>query len=321
MTNGTGGVGTPGFGASNLAAVARDDELLDLLGARGAAPDDDQVAAMLAALVRDVDDGLADLLADDAENRRPALASVAGSGAARAHGLRLGAAVTVVALGLSVSGVAAAVTGDPLAPYKGIVSAVTGDPGPSPNAARIAHLNAGLRGTRAKIAHGDLAGAQADLDRLKERLAGVSDLTAGERATIEARIAAIEKALAKANEAGAREPKIKDPKSSKRRNDTVPGAQQRDGTNDRPDQDAQGEGGGDQQGSGGEQSADEPTSPGKSTDQVVPEDQGRSSGAGTATAPGVGEDEQSPFAGTAPESGDESPGDQGGQSADKQQAR
>ena len=329
------GVGAPGFGASNLAAVARDDELLELLGARSAAPCDDHVATLLAALVRDVDDGLAELLAGREEASGRELAAAAEGGAGWAHGRRLGAAVTVVALGLSVSGVAAAVTGDPLAAYKGIVSVVTGEKGPSPNAAPIAHLNAGLRGTRAKIAHGDLAGAQSDLDRLKERLAG-ADLTSSERAGIEARIAALEKALAraKAKEAGAREPKAKDQKTSKRRNDVAPGAQQRGA--DEPSDSQEETGVEDEQGGGG-QSAERPTDPGKrsengrpadpgqggarnNTQPDDPQDEGDEPAPSEETDPGAGDDEDASSPGGGTESGG-SGGQGGGKSAAKHSDR
>ena len=106
---------------------------------------------------------------------------------------------------LSVSGVAAAVTGDPLSPYKGIVSAVHGggndhqhDNLPA-HAARVATMNHKLAGTRAQIAHGDLAGAEATLAGLRLDLASMTDLTTGERSAIEARIAALEAAIGRAN--------------------------------------------------------------------------------------------------------------------------
>jgi hypothetical protein len=99
---------------------------------------------------------------------------------------------------LSVSGVAAAVTGDPLSPYKGIVSAVRGGNDLPSHAARVATMNHKLAGTRAQIAHGDLAGAQAALAGLRLDLASMSDLTSAERSAIEARIAALEAALGRA---------------------------------------------------------------------------------------------------------------------------
>ena len=84
----------------------------------------------------------------------------------RGHGLRATTVALVVGATLSVSGVAAAVTGDPFAPYRGIVSAVTGgDDEAGAHAARMAWLQRQLAGTRAKVAHGDLAGADADLSR------------------------------------------------------------------------------------------------------------------------------------------------------------
>jgi hypothetical protein len=95
-------------------------------------------------------------------------------------------------------------TGDPLSPYKGIVSAVHGggndhqhDNLPS-HAALVATMNHKLAGTRAQIAHGDLAGAEATLAGLRLDLAAMTDLTTGERSAIAARIAALEAAIGRA---------------------------------------------------------------------------------------------------------------------------
>jgi outer membrane biosynthesis protein TonB len=92
------------------------------------------------------------------------------------------------------------VTGDPFSPYKGIVSAVNGGNHHElpPHAARVAKMNHTLVGTRAQIAHGDLAGAHAALAALRLNLASMTDLTTGQRHAIEARIAALEAALGRA---------------------------------------------------------------------------------------------------------------------------
>ena len=197
-------------GGVDLVEVARDAELLDRLAARAAILDDDAVSAMLAAFAAEVDDGLVALL-DDVEpaDRRPAarpadrvLAAVPDVPAARrgGHGLRAATIAVVLGATLSVSGVAAAVTGDPLSPYKGIVSAVNGGNHHElpPHAARVAKMNHTLVGTRAQIAHGDLAGAHATLAALRLNLASMTDLTTGQRHAIEARIAALEAALGRA---------------------------------------------------------------------------------------------------------------------------
>ncbi len=60
-------------------------------------------------------------------------------------------------------------------------------------------MNHKLAGTRAQIAHGDLAGAEATLAGLRLDLASMTDLTTGERSAIEARIAALEAAIGRAN--------------------------------------------------------------------------------------------------------------------------
>jgi hypothetical protein len=132
----------------------------------------------------------------------PGLVAVPDAPAAprRGHGLRATTIAVVLGATLSVSGVAAAVTGDPLSPYKGIVSAVRGgDHHELPShAARVATVNHHLVGTRAQIAHGDLAGAQATLAGLRADLASMIDLSPRERSAIEARIASLQAALDRA---------------------------------------------------------------------------------------------------------------------------
>ncbi len=196
-------------GGVDLAEVARDAELLDQLAARTAVPDDDAVCAMLSAFAAEVDDGLVALLDEGGEPARPAarpadraLVSVPDVLAEprRGHGMRAVTIAVVLGATLSVSGVAAAVTGDPLSPYKGIVTAVQGgnhDELPA-NAAQVAKMNHKLVGTRAQIAHGDVAGAQATLAALRLDLASMTDLTTGQRHAIEARIAALEAAIGRA---------------------------------------------------------------------------------------------------------------------------
>jgi hypothetical protein len=194
-------------GGVDLAEVARDAELLDQLAARTAIPDADAVSAMLSAFAAEVDDGLVALLDERGEpaDRRPAdraLVSVPDVLAEprRGHGLRATTIAVVLGATLSVSGVAAAVTGDPLSPYKGIVTAVHGGNHHElpANAAQVAKMNHKLVGTRAQIAHGDVAGAQATLAALRLDLASMTHLTAGQRSAIEARIASLEAALGRA---------------------------------------------------------------------------------------------------------------------------
>lgn len=202
-------------GSLDLAAVARDADLLDLLATRAPEPADDEVAGLLAALAAEVDDGLETWLrdrvpavaaADVPVQRLPAVRAAApaeNETATRRHGLRVSTVAVVLGATLSVGGVAAAVTGDPLAAYHGIVHAVTGQgsgtpaPGPSPHAARVASLNHLLNGMEARLQHGEVAGVQGDLGRLRLLLQGIPDLTKGERTAIEARIAALEASLAR----------------------------------------------------------------------------------------------------------------------------
>jgi hypothetical protein len=203
------GQGGSGRGV-DLVEVARDAELLDLLAAR-TAPEGgaDTVSALLAAFAAEVDEGLAALLNDIEPADRPAdpgLVAVpdAPTSPRRGHGLRATTIAVVLGATLSVSGVAAAMTGDPLSPYKGIVSAVRGGDHELPShAARVAKMNHHLVGTRAQIAHGDLAGAQATLAGLRLDLASMADLSPRERSAIEARIASLQAALDRATSQGA----------------------------------------------------------------------------------------------------------------------
>jgi hypothetical protein len=210
-------------GGLDLIAVQRDDELLDLIGLRRAVAGDDEVTRLLAALAAEVGDALP---------AQPTGTSDLGSGpdpaplpAADAAGLgrRLGAAgvAAAVLLGGSValSGAAAAVTGDPLAPYKtvghvvvGVGSAVGsvgsavgdalsfGDDDLPEQAAPIAHLNKRLAGARAALAHGDTTEVRALVDQLSAVLA-TDGLSEEQRAALQQRLDKLEDSLARATAA------------------------------------------------------------------------------------------------------------------------
>lgn len=200
-----------GDGAVDLLAVQRDEELLDLLGARADPPGDDELATLLCAWRAEIDHGLEAMLPDRTA-RPPVSPGASGAPAAddaaggRTHGRRLTAAGTVVAVvlggSLSLSGVAAAVTGDPLAPYRAVGNALSfgGDDLPD-HAAQVAHLNKRLSRARAALAHGDVAGVQKLVDDLTARLA-TADLTDEQRAALEHRLDALRAAVARASAAG-----------------------------------------------------------------------------------------------------------------------
>ena len=186
-------------GGLDLLAVNRDAELLDLLARRGSVPPGDRVLALLAALAADVDEGLDELLVageDDPFTRAAATATgVPELPAPRSgHGLRATTVAIVVGATLSLSGVAAAVTGDPLAPVKGIATAVgIGHAQHEGKAnAQVANQHA-----RAALARGDIAGAQASLATMTAQLLR-DDLSRGDRQSIEARIAALQKQVDRA---------------------------------------------------------------------------------------------------------------------------
>jgi hypothetical protein len=198
-------------GGLDLLAVQRDDELLDLLGARGAVPGSDEVARLLAALTAEVDDALpADPVRTDAGPTAPAAGT---PGHTRRFGAAGVAAAVLLGGSVALSGAAAAVTGDPLAPYKtvghavGTVSSAVGsavgqalsfgeDDLPE-QAAPIAHLNKRLSGARAALAHGDATQVRALVDELTAVLA-TADLSDEQRAALQQRLDRLEDALAKA---------------------------------------------------------------------------------------------------------------------------
>lgn len=109
-------------GTVDAVAVRRDDILLDLLGARMVPIPADPAAALLRALTDDVDEVLVHppVAQDDTTRFR------------RGRGARGTAITVVVATTLSVSGVAAAVTGDPLSPYRAVLSLGQDDDPPAP---------------------------------------------------------------------------------------------------------------------------------------------------------------------------------------------
>ena len=212
--------------------VRRDDELLDAIAQREHGYDTlgelagDPALSLLAAFATDVDDGLERLLAElepavGAEpvspvvpvvprqatrraERRP-LPSTAAPGrtvvapsatrpARRAHLGRAGAAAAVAAAVISVSGVAAAVTGNPLAPMQKVaqtVQSVFGH-GPNQHANDRAKLEASLHDVDALIRAGRYAEAQALLDQLTGQVAA---LDAKQQNGLQKQLAALEARL------------------------------------------------------------------------------------------------------------------------------
>jgi hypothetical protein len=124
----------------DLVAVQRDEALLDALSQRRrpvgiGTHRREPVVGLLAALVADVDDGLpVDGVAPcipEQSRRQPSPAriltlAVPAAPVAKRHAARAIAALAVAAAVLSAGGVAAAVSGDPLTPYKSVVNVVRG---------------------------------------------------------------------------------------------------------------------------------------------------------------------------------------------------
>ena len=115
----------------DLLAVQRDDEALDELARRqDRGPMTEDVLFLLAALATDVDDGLKELLSTPM--RMPLRSAATGeipslAAAARRRTARTVTGALIVAGLVSVSGVSAAVTGDPFTPYRSVISVVAGD--------------------------------------------------------------------------------------------------------------------------------------------------------------------------------------------------
>jgi hypothetical protein len=198
------GIFEQGAGGVDLAAVARDAELMDRLAVRSPVAADDDVARLLSALAADVDHGLDDLLAEleaPLLEQDDPIAYLATPARRRSRGLRVSTIAIVVGATLSVSGVAAAVTGDPFAPYKGIAHAITHAGAPSPHASSTAKANNLANGTRAKIAHGDLAGARADIAALQAAIADPS-ISAHDKALLQIKLRNLMRSLANAEAAG-----------------------------------------------------------------------------------------------------------------------
>jgi hypothetical protein len=202
------GIFEQGAGGVDLAAVARDAELIDRLAVRAPLAVDDDVARLLFSLAAEVDDGLDALLAEleaPLLEQEDSTANVGTPARRRAYGLRATTVAIVVGATLSVSGVAAAVTGDPLAPYKGIVRAVTNAEAPSPHASTTAKLNHLATGTQAKIAHGDFAGARADIAALQAAI-GDPSISDHDKALLQIRLRNLMRSLAHAEAIGGPNP-------------------------------------------------------------------------------------------------------------------
>jgi hypothetical protein len=120
----------------DLLAVQRDDESIEELARRKASdPMAEDVLFLLAALTVDVDRGLAQLL--EAPMRMPLRSAATGeipspTDIARRRTARAVTGALIVAGLVSVSGVSAAVTGDPFTPYRHVISSVTGDDNRAP---------------------------------------------------------------------------------------------------------------------------------------------------------------------------------------------
>lgn len=183
----------------DLLAVQRDDEALDELARRQPrGPMAEDVLFLLAALTTDVDDGLTDLLA--APMRMPLRFAATGeipnlTDVVRRRTARTVTGALIVAGLVSVSGVSAAVTGDPFTPYRNVIASVSGDESAPSQGAEDEVVRQQFLSIDAAIESGQLDRATVGIHRLHATLD--QKPRGAQRAAI-AQLAALEAKLARA---------------------------------------------------------------------------------------------------------------------------
>jgi hypothetical protein len=199
----------------DLVAVKRDGDALDVLARREGDELAEDVMVLLAALTADVDAGLADLLATPMQVplRSAATGEIPNlSDAARRRTARVVAATLIVGGLVSVSGVSAAVTGDPFTPYRSVISTVSGDgePRAEPSSIEDEAVQQRILSIDAAIDAGQLGRAQEGIERLRATL---DDKPRAAQRSVLARLSALEAKLARAeveksNKADVRRPTV-----------------------------------------------------------------------------------------------------------------
>ena len=185
----------------DLLAVQRDDDALDELASRQPlGPMDEDVMFLLAALTSDVDEGLKELLAKPM--RMPLRSAATGeipklTDVTRRRTARTVTGALIVAGLVSVSGVSAAVTGDPFTPYRSVISSVTADDKrtPATNAAQDEVVRQQFLSIDAAIEAGQLDRATVGIQRMRNRL---EERPRGAQRAVIAQLAALEAKLARA---------------------------------------------------------------------------------------------------------------------------
>ena len=155
-------------------AVQRDEDQLAAIGSRLPAGPSEGVHALLWALTADVDEGLETLLAEPLPQESEPAEVIDLVEAGRRRAART-VTVVLLAAGLAwVSGMAAAVTGDPFSPYRSVISSVTGgDERPTPaQTAENTAVQRQIEALEAAIAAGQLDRARDAIDLLRARLRG-----------------------------------------------------------------------------------------------------------------------------------------------------
>ena len=197
----------------DLVAVKRDDDALDVLARRQARePLSADVLDLLAALTADVDAGLAELLATPL--RVPLRSAATGeipspSDVARRRTARVVTATLIVGGLVSVSGVSAAVTGDPFTPYRSVISTVSGgDQNTAPVEDTGPSVHQQILSIGAAIDAGQFARARAGIQRLHATL---DEKPRGAQRAAIAQLAALEAKLARAEALAAKKADVPKP--------------------------------------------------------------------------------------------------------------
>ena len=179
-------------------AVQEDALLVDILATREdlSAFADDHIAQVLGSYAADVDEGL-ELLVNAQLPEAPRQLSQHQSAASSRRSARFLVAATTAVVLVGTSGVAAAVTGDPLSPFRSVVKAVSGggqtpsaDPGriseelPDP-ASTKAEVALTLNDVKEALRDGDVEKAQRLLDELAADMQGGVELSPGLEARID----------------------------------------------------------------------------------------------------------------------------------------
>jgi len=272
-------------------AVQEDALLVDILATREdlSAFADDHIAQVLGSYAADVDEGLELLVNAQLPEAPRGLPQHQSAASSRRSARFLVAATTAVVL-VGTSGVAAAVTGDPLSPFRSVVKAVSGggqtpsaDPGriseelPDP-ASTKAEVALTLNEVKQALKDGDVEKAQRLLDELAADTQGGVELSPGLEARIDKMQDEVDKSADGQGGQGGQggqdsdKPGQGDPQDDKPKHDN-------EGNTSHPNQPGQGD--------------DKPSKPGQDTKDPNEKGSGSSNGGTDGSQPGSGSSKDS----------------------------